>query len=321
MDLAEKVLEGDMRAAARLIRNIDDEIPEAIEELKTLYSNTGNAYLIGITGSPGVGKSTLVDKIIKEFRNENKTIGVVAIDPTSPFSGGAILGDRIRMQNHILDKDVFIKSLATRGSLGGLSYSTNNVIKVFDAMGKDVILIETVGVGQSEVEIVNSCHTSMVVLAPGLGDDIQMMKAGILEIGDIFIINKADKEEGAEKLEMDLKIMLHMIPNSEDKWEPGIFKTVATDNKGIKELVEGIYEHKKSLVGGDRLEKKIKENIKIEFLKILHARLMDEITKKISENGLIERIVDDLYKKSRDPYSVTEGIIQNAELLGSDFSY
>jgi len=321
MDLAGKVLEGDMRAAARLIRNIDDEIPEAIEELKTLYSNTGNAYLIGITGSPGVGKSTLVDKIIKEFRNEKKTVGVVAIDPTSPFSGGAILGDRIRMQNHILDNDVFIKSLATRGSLGGLSFSTNNVVKVLDAMGKDVIIIETVGVGQSEVEIVNSCHTSAVVLAPGLGDDIQMMKAGILEIGDIFVINKADKEDGAEKLETDLRIMMHMNPATEDTWEPLIFKTVATDNKGIKELVEGIYEHKNSLMGSDRLEKRIKGNLKVEFLKILHARMMDDITAKISENGLIERIVDDLYSRRKDPYSVTEWIIKATGLLDSDFNY
>ena len=308
MGLAERVLQGDIRAVARLIRNIDDEAPDAIEELKKIYPKTGNAHIIGITGSPGVGKSTLVDKVIKAFRNDSKTVGIIALDPTSPFTGGAILGDRIRMQGHSLDKGVFIRSLATRGCLGGLSYSTNDVIKVMDAMGKHIIIIETVGVGQSEVEIINSCHTSIVVLAPGLGDDIQMIKAGILEIGDIFVVNKADKE-GAEKVENGLRAMLDMNPNSDNNWKPPIFKTVATMDEGVRGLIEGIYDHKTSLFSSKEMEAQLKGNLKLEFMKILQNKLMEEITKKISEKGLLEGIVDDLYNKSRDPYSIAEEIL------------
>ncbi|MCK5554002.1 MAG: methylmalonyl Co-A mutase-associated GTPase MeaB, partial [Deltaproteobacteria bacterium] len=181
MSLAGKILRGDIRAASRLMRDIDDRMPNAMEELKKIYPKTGNAYIIGITGPPGSGKSTLVDKIVEILRKEGKTVGIVAVDPTSPFTGGAILGDRIRMQRHSIDDGVFIRSLATRGSLGGLSRSTNDVIKVMDAMGKDIIIVETVGVGQDEVDIVNTAHTSVVVLVPGLGDDIQAIKAGILE--------------------------------------------------------------------------------------------------------------------------------------------
>lgn len=309
MGLAEKVLQGDIQAVARLIRNIDDEMPDALGELKKIYPKTGNAHIIGITGSPGVGKSTLVNKVTREFRNDSKTVGIIAIDPTSPFTGGAILGDRIRMQNHSLDRGVFIRSFATRGCLGGLSYSTNDVIKVMDAMGKDIIIIETVGVGQSEVEIVNSCHTSIVVLAPGLGDDVQMIKAGILEIGDIFVINKSDKE-GAEKVENDLRVMINMNPENEDGWKPHIYKTVATIDKGVKELKEGICDHKRRLLSSKKMEAQIKENLRLEFMKILQNKLMEEITERISENGLIERIVNDIYNKSREPYSIAEGIIK-----------
>jgi LAO/AO transport system kinase len=309
MDLAKKVIKGDIRAVARLIRNIDDGVPDAIEELKKIYPKTGNAHIIGITGSPGVGKSTLVDKVIKAFRKDSKTVGIIALDPTSPFTGGAILGDRIRMQDHSLDKGVFIRSLATRGCLGGLSYSTNAVIKVMDAMGKDIIIIETVGVGQSEVEIVNSCHTSIVVLSPGLGDDVQMIKAGILEIGDIFVINKSDKD-GAEKVENDLRVMIGMNQKSEDGWKPPIYKTVATMDKGVKDLIEGIYQHKTRLFSSKEMEAQIKGSLKLEFLKILQTKLMAAIMKKISEKGLIEKIVDDLYNKSKDPYSMAEEVIK-----------
>ena len=219
MNLARRILEGDIRAASRLMRDIDDQIPSALVDLKELYPRTGKAYIIGITGAPGSGKSTLVDKMVDSFRKEGKTVGVVAVDPTSPFTGGAILGDRIRMQRHSTDEGVFIRSLATRGCLGGLSRSTQDIVNVMDAMGKDVILVETVGVGQDEVEIVHTAHTSIVVLVPGMGDDIQAIKAGIIEIGDLFVINKSERE-GADKLERDLRMVLGMGKKRKDGWDP-----------------------------------------------------------------------------------------------------
>ena len=226
MNLAKRILEGDIRAASRLMRDIDDQIPSSLRDLKELYPSTGKAYIIGITGSPGSGKSTIVDKMIDSFRKEGKTVGVVAVDPTSPFTGGAILGDRIRMQRHSTDEGVFIRSLATRGCLGGLSRSTQDIVNVMDAMGKDIILVETVGVGQDEVEIVNTAHTSIVVLVPGMGDDIQAIKAGIIEIGDLFVINKSDRE-GADKVERDLRMVLEMGKKREEYWDPIILKTEA----------------------------------------------------------------------------------------------
>jgi len=206
---AKDILSGDIQAAARLMRDLDDEIPSAHRTLKTLYRHTGRAYLLGITGAPGSGKSTLVDCLTGHLRQEGKTVGIVAIDPTSPFSGGAILGDRIRMQKHTLDDGVFIRSLATRGHLGGLSKSTLDIVNVMDAMGKDVVIIETVGVGQDEVEIVKVVHTNLVLVVPGLGDDIQALKAGILEIADIFVVNKYDRE-GADRTKQELETMVSM---------------------------------------------------------------------------------------------------------------
>jgi LAO/AO transport system kinase len=312
MNLAKKILQGDIRAASRLMRDIDDRISSALEELKELYPKTGKGYIIGITGPPGSGKSTIVDKMVDIFRKEGKSVGIVAVDPTSPFTGGAILGDRIRMQRHATDEGVFIRSLATRGALGGLSRSTQDVVNVMDAMGKDIILVETVGVGQDEVEIVNTAHTSIVVLVPGLGDDIQAIKAGIIEIGDIFVINKCERE-GADGMERDLRMVLGMGRKREDSWEPTIFKTEAILGKGIFELVYGIYRHKQALEQSQTLEKKLRERTKATFLEILESEVMSRFVEKMEKEGKWESLIDDLTKRRTDPYTVVE------EMMASEF--
>lgn len=309
MGFAERILKGDVRAAARLMRDIDDDLPDAWHELKKLYPKTGRAYIIGVTGLPGSGKSTLVDKIVEIFRKEGKTIGIVAVDPTSPFTGGAILGDRIRMQRHSTDDGVFIRSLATRGYLGGISRSTHDIINVMDAMGKDIIIVETVGVGQDEVEIVNTAHTSIVVTVPGLGDEVQIIKAGLLEIADIFVINKSERE-GAEKLEQELRVMIEMAPPRQDGWTPPIFKTEAVLGKGVFELIYGVSRHRNSLIESKKLDGKNKLRTKKHFLKLLQTRLLESVLGRLEEGETLDKMLQQLVDRKGDPYGLVEEIMR-----------
>ncbi|MEE9529161.1 MAG: methylmalonyl Co-A mutase-associated GTPase MeaB [Dehalococcoidia bacterium] len=308
MKLANEILEGNIRAAAKLIRYVEDGAPDAVEELKKLYFHTGKAYIIGITGAPGSGKSTLIDVLIDSFRKRNKTVGVIVIDPSSPFSGGAILGDRIRMQRHATDQGVFIRSLATRGWLGGLSKATIDVIHIMDALGKDIILVETVGVGQAEVAIMNFVHTATVVLMPGSGDWVQTLKAGILEIADLLVINKADMK-GVYELEAELKAMLQMKDYPRGVWKPRILVTEAINDKGTEELMKGIYEHREFLVTTGKYDTRVRQSNKQELLEVLKCSLLDTVFQKVDKNDYVEKVIDDLVNRRKDPYSAVSEII------------
>jgi LAO/AO transport system kinase len=305
--LAQGVLDGDVRSAARLMRRLDDQQPDAEQALRELYPHTGKAWLIGITGSPGAGKSTLTSRLIGAFREQGKKVGVVAIDPTSPFSGGAILGDRIRMQAYDNDPDVFIRSCATRGAMGGLSQSTSNVVRVLDAFGKDVIIIETVGVGQDEVEIVSAAHTTLVVTVPGMGDDIQAIKAGILEIADLFVVNKADRE-GADRTVRDLQIMLEMNAKMKEGWFPPILKTVAAKGDGVPELVAKMEQHRAELQATDGITRFNRERSRREFMNALQYRLYESAKEKIASEGGLDGLLDRISAGQADPFSIAEEI-------------
>jgi LAO/AO transport system kinase len=312
MERVEKILAGDIRTAAKLIRDIDDGIPSSKEVLKALYPYTGRAYVIGVSGFPGVGKSTLVDQMIQTYREAGKSLGILAVDPTSPFSGGAILGDRVRMQRHGTDPGVFIRSLATRGHFGGLTRSTRSVIDVLDAMGKDIILVETVGVGQDEVDIVTTAHTTIIVLIPGMGDDIQAIKAGILEVADIFVINKADCD-GLEKTMNELRAMLDMNTQGahEEMWRPPILATEAIRNQGVSELLSSIEDHKTFLF--DHAETHLREHLRKrafhELVDMIKERVVAEMIHELERSEKFERLIDDLVEKRTDPFSLCEKIM------------
>jgi LAO/AO transport system kinase len=307
MELTRKILEGDVRAAARLMTMIENGVLEARAALKSLYPHTGSGYIIGITGPPGSGKSTLTDQLTDQLRERRKTIGIVAVDPTSPFTGGAILADRIRMQRHSLDADVFIRSMATRGHLGGLARATNDIVDVMDAAGKEVILIETVGVGQDEVEVVGTAHTCVVVSVPGLGDEVQALKAGILEIGDIFVVNKSDRE-GANRTATELEMMLHMAPDT-GGWVPKVYKTVATKGEGIAELVDAIFEHKAFLDERDLRKKKGRERSERAFLTLLQETLTARTIERFKRNGSMKDLIERIADRELDPYTAVEEIV------------
>ncbi len=305
--LLDKILEGNIGAAARLMRGVEDEAPNAIEELKNLYPYTGRAHIVGMTGAPGVGKSTLVDTLIDVFRRKNMTIGVVAIDPTSPFSGGAILADRVRMQQHDMDKKVFIRSMATRGWAGGLSKATLSMIHIMDAMGKNIILVETVGAGQAEVDIARVADTSIVVLSPASGDEMQMIKAGIMEIADIFVVNKADKD-GAYNIATAIEFMLGMKNYLPTEWKPSILLTEAIWNKGTEELTDEILRHREFLISSGELEKRKKERAKLELIEAIESSVKNYVYQEIDKGGL-EKLADDIAQRKTNPYSAAEKVI------------
>ncbi len=310
MELADKVLEGNVRAAARLMRGIEDEIPGAVEELECIYPHTGRAYVVGVTGSPGVGKSTLTDTLITVFRKRGMTVGVVAVDPTSPFTGGAILGDRIRMQQHSTDPGVFIRSMAARGWRGGLAKATISMIHVLDAMGKDVILVETVGSGQSDVEISKVADTSLLVLSPGAGDEMQMMKAGIMEAADVFVVNKADKG-GADSVALGIELMLGMRTYHPSEWKPSIVATEAVSGKGTDQLVDEILKHKEFLLSSGEFEKRRKERAREELIETVESFVKQFCYQGVEEDGhLIEELVDSIAQRKTSPHSAALKIIE-----------
>lgn len=301
----QKALSGDPRSIARLISLVESGSPFAEHIMKSLYPHSGKAHLIGITGSPGAGKSTLVDKLISRLKEQGKSVGVIAVDPSSPFTGGAILGDRLRMQDHAVDPDVFIRSMGSRGSLGGLSHATYEAALILDACGKDVVLIETVGVGQSEVDIVKIADTVGLVLVPGMGDDIQIMKAGIMEIADIFIVNKADRD-GADKVAREVNVMLDLL--GQRQWRPPVHKTSAEKAEGIEDVVNSLLEHREFLHKSEegrlrkwaRLEREVEEIMRREISRIVERNWQNEKSADLL-NALADRI--------QDPYSVAGDLL------------
>ena len=311
-DLIDGLLSGKVRPLAKAITVIENDQPGKRELLKRIYPKTGNAYLLGITGPPGAGKSTLTDKVIAKLRKQGKTVGVIAVDPSSPFSGGAILGDRIRMQQHALDDGVFIRSMATRNHLGGLAKNTVDVIHLLDASGKDVIIVETVGVGQDEVDIVRIAQTTVVVMVPGLGDSVQIAKAGVMEIADVFAVNKADRD-GADKLFSEIRAMLDMVKGV---IKPEIFRTVAVDDIGIEELVQGIFAHGERVASSGLTEKKLAQKAESE----LRAYLVDNIMERSTGLPRYADIVKQVANKEITPMDGVEEIFSGLGMKTDNYS-
>jgi len=308
VNLVDSLLSGNIRALAKAITAVENELPEAEEILSTLFPHTGKGFVIGVTGSPGAGKSSMVDCMISYYRKQGKTVGVIAIDPTSPFTGGALLGDRIRMQEHSLDDGVFIRSMGSRGSLGGLSQGTKNAVRLMDAFGKDIIIVETVGVGQSEIEVMNVAHTTLVVLTPNAGDTIQILKAGIMEIADVFVINKADLD-GATKVKGEVEGFLHL--KAKQEWDIPVIPVVSSKNQGIDKLCGSIEDHWKHLFKNNTWQKQERVRLRREVEEIMSLKIKESVFKEIKNNSEWEKLLDKLYNKSLGPYEVVETILDN----------
>ena len=314
MDITKKICTGDVRCASRLIRDLEDKKPQARPRIKNLFQYTGKSFIIGITGSPGAGKSTLTDALIGEFRKHRKTVGVLAVDPTSPFSGGAILGDRVRMLRHAEDDSVFIRSLATRGALGGLSQAAGDAIHVMEAMGKDVIIVETVGIGQQELDIMHHAHSVVVVLVPGMGDEIQAMKAGIMEIADVFAINKADRL-GAQQLQTELTSLLNASPLPPGAWRPPI---VSIGNlyepesfaEKTAELMQAISDHHAHLLVSGQLSERMERKAMMEITDAIKAALLEPVMGRLLASGELKSIAQRIKNREADPYTEAESIVR-----------
>ena len=302
----ERLRAGDPRALSRAISTVENRAPEWSELLKALFPHTGPARIIGLTGSPGSGKSTLVDQLARHYRKDNRTIGIIAVDPTSPYTGGAILGDRIRMQDHFSDPGIYIRSMATRGSLGGLARTTADVATVLDASGRDMILIETVGVGQDEIDIVRLADITIVILVPGMGDDVQTIKAGIMEIADIFVINKSDRE-GAERVEREIRALQSLATRS-DNWTPPIIKSVATVGTGVEELAVAIAEYEGYLQKENLALKRTIQNWQERIIEMLREALLDKAREQLGD-GQVTRYAAEVAQHKRDPYTLVEEIV------------
>lgn len=306
--LVDKARAGDPRAVARLISLVEDASPQLREVMAALAPYAGNAHIVGLTGSPGVGKSTSTSALVTELRKRELRVGVLAVDPSSPFSGGALLGDRIRMQDHVLDREVYIRSMASRGHLGGLSWAAPQALRVLDAAGCDVILVETVGVGQSEVEIAGMADTTLVLLAPGMGDGIQAAKAGILEIADLYVINKADRD-GADSLRRELRSMLALGERPEDGWKPDILKTIAAKGEGVDEVVESILKHQSWLEGSGELARKRVRRARLEIEAIAVTSLRERW--RLGDDDALDQLAAQVAAGDNDPYRAADALLES----------
>jgi LAO/AO transport system kinase len=307
--LSARVLDGDPRAVARAISLIEDEAPQGAELVRHIFPHTGRAYLIGITGAPGSGKSTLVDRLTAAIRARSQTVGIVAVDPTSPFSGGAILGDRVRMQAHSGDAGVFIRSMATRGHLGGLARATGEVALVLDAAGKDIVIIETVGVGQDEIDIVRTADVSVVTLVPGAGDEVQALKAGIMEIADIFVVNKADRE-GADRTVASIEANLSLQTFAPSEWRPPIVKTEATTGRGVAELLDAIERFRSHTAESQGARRRARAEYRLREL--LAQRFVQHVERHVLSDAEFDRILDRIAAREIDPYTAVDDILKRA---------